>query len=617
MKVVIDVEANALKHPTKIWCIVCKDIDTGEYHVFNPKNLEAFKDFSDGVHTYIGHNILGWDCGVLNLLLGVDISSRAYDTLILSKLIDYPRQGHSIEDYGKEFGLEKGKHNDFTKWSQELEDYCKRDCDICLGIYNKYLNYIMDKRHHRSIKLEHDFARVVSSLNRVGFAFDSLRANRLLAKVNQQLGELDHDIKEAFPPRLSLIREIHPKSTKFGTLDRKDFRWYKGEDLSEFNGGAFCRCEWKPFNASSHKQLIEVLSAAGWVPTDKTQAHKDAVKARTVNQSIQKYGWKINEENLSTLPPSAPKPARLLSKRILLESRRRTLTEWLSLVKEDGRVHGEFYGIGAWTHRMSHSNPNMANIPTGDKLYAKDMRALFKAPRNRLLVGVDAEGIQLRIFAHYIDDKEFTHAIVHGKKSDGTDPHSLNRQILGSVCKSRDIAKRYIYALLLGAGAGKLRDILSCTDVQASNAYENLIGRYTGLDYLRRTIIPRDAKRGWFVGLDGRRVRIPGSTPGERKHLAMSGYLQNGEIVIMKMATLKWFDKMQEKWDAFLVNLVHDEWQSECPNDAKTAIDLAKTKAESLKEVGEELGLKCPLLGSYWSDAHNDYSIGVNWSYTH
>jgi len=37
-----------------------------------------------------------------------------------------------------------------------------------------------------------------------------------------------------------------------------------------------------------------------------------------------------------------------------------------------------------------------------------------KLPRNRLLVGVDAEGIQLRIFAHLIDDPEFTTIISQG-----------------------------------------------------------------------------------------------------------------------------------------------------------------------------------------------------------
>jgi DNA polymerase-1 len=110
---------------------------------------------------------------------------------------------------------------------------------------------------------------------------------------------------------------------------------------------------------------------------------------------------------------------------------------------------------------MAHQNPNTANIPNEfdtagrKKLLGKELRSLWCAPKNRLLVGCDAEGIQLRIFAHYINDPEFTDALVKGKKDDKTDPHSLNQRILGSVCKSRAAAKRFIYALLLGAGIGE------------------------------------------------------------------------------------------------------------------------------------------------------------------
>jgi len=229
---------------------------------------------------------------------------------------------------------------------------------------------------------------------------------------------------------------------------------------------------------------------------------------------------------------------------------------------------------------------------------------------------VDAEGIQLRIFAHYIDDPEFTEALVNGKKEQKSDPHSLNQKILGPVCKSRQSAKRFIYALLLGAGNGKLTEILECSREESEAALARLMDRYQGFEYLKRTTIPADAKRGWFRGIDGRAVRIPGDTIGQRKHLCMSGYLQNGEAIIMKKATLKWHDKLKDL-DSLLVNLVHDEWQTEVPNNMEIALRVAKMQADSLREVGEELKLKCPLAGSYWNDDLKDYTIATNWSKTH
>jgi len=652
MKVIVDIEANSLHAPSQVWLIVCKDIETNSYHIF--RNLttddterKRFNDFrsNSSIH-WIGHNFLGYDYPVLlahNLLCSGDIERHCTDTLIVSKLIDYPRQGHSIEDYGLEFQCPKIKFNDWTKWSQELEDYCIRDVDICHRIYTKYLGYLNRKEHIPSINLEHRFQLVTNTLSTNGFSFNQRKSKDLLTQIQGQLDSLDKDIAIAFPKKLKLIREVTPKETKYGTISLtsipKELR-SSTETLSI--GAPFSYCKWETFNPSSHKQIISVLTEAGWKPVEKTKTHIDTERELgklkytkrtpeldlrlkelyTKLEIMKKAGWRVNEANLDTLPQTAPAPARFLAKRILLESRRRTLTEWLSLVSPEGRIHGKFYGIGAWTHRMAHQKPNTANIPlefrnNGTKNpYGKELRSLWQAPRNRLLVGVDAEGIQLRIFAHYINDAEFTEALVNGKKENKSDPHSLNQTILGPVCKSRQAAKRFVYALLLGAGNGKLTEILECSREEADAALQRLMDRYQGFTHLKQTAIPANAKRGWFRGLDGRAVRIPGDTVGQRKHLCMSGYLQNGEAIVMKRATLKWHDKLKE-YNSILVNLVHDEWQTEVPNNMEVALRVAQIQADSLREVGEELKLLCPLAGSYWNDDDKDYTIATNWSKTH
>lgn len=645
MKLAIDIEANSLINPTAIWLIVCKDIDTNEYYIFRNVTTDEvqrnkFAELYKSVDGWIGHNLLEYDVPNLSRLIGVPSvdPAKCIDTLILSRLVDYSRPtGHSIESYGQEFGLEKEKFNDWTKYSAEMESYCIRDVDICHKIYLKYLRVINDPTWKPASLLEHRFQLVVNALHNNGFCFNTRAANVLREKVTKELETLDKEILNAFKPKLKAIKEVHPSLTKFGSINKKDFRFVTNGDLSEYNGGPFTRCHWVSFNPGSHKQIVDVLANASWSPVEKTQTHIDT--ERELNRlkyskgnakdldiqkdllytkllTMKKTGWKINETNLATLPPDAPLPARTLAKRILVESRRRTLTEWLSLCAEDNRIHGKFYGIGAWTHRMAHQQPNTANIPTDVKLYGNEMRSLWRAPPRRLLVGVDAEGIQLRIFAHYIDDKQFTKALVDGKKDKGTDPHNLNKAILGPVCKSRQDAKRFIYALLLGAGIGKLAQVLGCREEEAQEALDRLIKRYSGFDYLRRKVIPADAKRGYFEGLDGRRVRIPGDTAGTRRHLCMSGYLQNGEAICMKMATLRWHDRLKD-FNSKLVDMVHDEWQTETPQDMATAIQVAEIQSRSLREVGEELKLKCPLAGSYWNEDKHDYNIGTNWSVTH
>lgn len=652
MRVVCDIEANRLHNPDKIWVIVCKDIDTNEYYIFRKVTednveLERFKSFAAGVVLWVGHNFLGFDYRVLSDLTDVsveDVGSSICDTLVLSRLIDYPRTGHSIESYGLEFGLEKRNFSDWSKYSKEMEDYCVRDVDICHKIYLKYLSYYSKEEHKRSIYIEHMFQYlVINSLNTNGFYINTTKANNLLSKVTEELNILDKDILNSFKSKLKLIRTVTPKGTKYGTISLSSIPKVLRSNISDFTIDApFSFCKWEEFNPSSPKQIVSVLNQAGWRPVDKTKTHievereynklnrgrrnssLDLRKAQLYNrlQELRTTGWKVNEANLETLPPSAPKSARTIAKRIVLEARRRTLTEWLSLVQDDNRIHGDFQGIGAWTHRMAHQKPNTANIPNEfdtfgkKKPYGKELRSLWAAPKNRLLVGCDAEGIQLRIFAHYIDDQDFTKSLVDGKKEDKSDPHSLNQSILGDVCKSRAAAKRFIYALLLGAGLGKLSEILGCSEPDAQQALGRLMERYTGFAHLKETIIPRDAKRGWFVGLDGRKVRIPGDEVGSRRHLAMSGYLQCGEAVAMKLATLKFITKLKD-YDSLLVNFVHDEWQVETPNDVSISLSVARLMADSLREAGEDLKLKCPLAGSYWNDDLKDYTIGTNWSVTH
>jgi DNA polymerase-1 len=667
LRVVINIEANGLD-PSKIWCIVCKDIDTGViYEWRNPTDdstaARSFSDFANNVKLWIGHNLIGYDLPnirkLLNQSCGLDdlwarsLQSRGndtplghIDTLIISKLVDYPREGHSTEHFAKEFGIDKPKQPPYSQFSEELVTYCRLLVEIGHRIYGKYIRFISNSSYHDAILLEHQFQLIVNRLRSNGFAFNGKKAETFLRTVETELGKLDKEIEDAFPPREVLIREFTPKLTKHGTISRSSVPRSLQENIHQYEAGVVYRhTKLEAFNPASHKQLIDVLTEAGWSPTDKTKTHLDL--ERTINKlkyqkhkepavdlelqksydtinKLKKYGWKINEQNLSTLPDTAPAPARSLAQRILLEARRRTLTEWLSLVQDDGRIHGDFYGIGAWTHRMAHQKPNTANIPNEfdtagkKKLLGKEMRSLWCAPRNRLLVGVDAEGIQLRIFAHYINDPEFTKALVEGKKDDKSDPHSLNQRILGSVCKSRAAAKRFIYALLLGAGLPKLAEILGASEDETRVALDRLMERYTGFAHLKETLIPGDARRGYFVGLDGRPVRIPGDTAGLRRHLCMSGYLQNGEAVVMKRACVLWHKQLDdEEIEYMLVNFVHDEWQTECQNNVDIALRIAHKQADALRIVGEELGLKCPLAGSFYNEDLKDYTIATNWAYTH
>lgn len=630
MYCIIDIETEGLHSPKKLWVIVCKEIDSGKVHIFRNvhEDPKPFLAFASTVSWFIGHNIIGFDWPVLSSLVGLDPGFPLLDTLVVSRLLNPDLEGgHSLEAWGQRFGSPKHNFCEFSRWSQAMEDYCVQDVEITYKLYRQFEKYVFSDQWRDSMKLEHDIARICQEMHDNGFYFDIETARKLHEEIEAKVHALDAELQQSFPPRPSFLREISPKATKHGTISRVDFRWLDVPDLSPFSvGSAFSLLEFVPFNPGSPKQIVERLNEAGWKPFEKTKGHiqaerelrhcRDKARRKELEERLKEYavyGWKVSEENLKTLPEDAPEAARKLAQRLLLASRRSTLNEWITNHNPStGRVHGKFNHIGAWTQRMSHAQPNMANIPSGSTEYATEMRSLWTVPKNRLLVGVDADSIQLRILAHYMDDKEFTKALVSGDKDAGTDAHTMNQKALGrNICKSRDDAKTFIYAWLLGAGVDKIANILGCSIEEARIACNNFLEAYPGLKELKTNRIPYDANRGYFLGLDNRLVIC------NNEHLMLAGYLQNGEAVAMKRANVLWRNKLiSENVPFWQVNFVHDEWQTETTDDIETARYIARVQCDSLRQVGEELELKCPLAGSM-INSHKKESIGVNWYETH
>lgn len=646
MRIVLDIETDSLT-PSKIHIAVGRNIDTGNVHVFKTFD-KSFHDFLAQCSLIVGHNILNFDLPVLNRLASAKLDyGKCIDTLVLSRLIDTLRDKHSLEAWGQELGCPK-LHSDITDWSvitPEMEARCISDTEINLLLFRRFEKYLSSPRWKQAIETEHFIAYICSILHTNGFAFNLKEALSLKELIDKELEGIDKELKVSFPLKVSFTREVMPRLTKFGTIAKNSIPKSLGPDLSPFTAEApFSLITYQEFNPASAKQRVERLNAAGWKPVNKTKGHKDAEKlARTLNRlprhhptrasqiatvrarlkEYTVYGWMTDEENLKTLPDTADKGIQLLARRLLLASRSSTLKTWIDACGPDERIHGSFHGIGAWTQRMSHDHPNMGNIPKFDSKqphktpYSDRMRALWRSAPERYLVGVDAESIQLRVFGHYINDKEFINALVAGKKEDGTDPHSLNARALGRVCKSRDDAKTFIYAWLLGAGIAKVAAILGCSIEEAGEANDNFLAYYPGLKQLKEKEIPDDAARGYFAGLDGRLVRIWGDDVDSRKHFALAGYLQNGEAVIMKRSVQIWYPRLvREKVPFWFVNFVHDETQTETIRDMEVAKYVAAVQADAIRQVGDDLGLRCPMAGSVLS-SYGKLAIGDTWMDTH
>lgn len=622
MQVVIDIETNKLHDADTLWCIVCKELESGSVHTWDYRTgYDEFKSFCNNVTEFIGHNLIAFDIPELKRLLSVSFEGKKItDTLILSRLLKFSIDGgHSLEAWGTRLGKKKeGLDLDFSIFSEEMIDRCKSDVEITALLYALLKKKILDDSNFRSaVEVEHEIATICKQMQDDGFKFNQSAAIALRDGLTKEIELIDHELETAFPPKIKPIREVTPKLTKHGTISRvgipKDW-----DDLTIVSDGSpFTLVEYVPFNPGSPTQIIERLNQAGWSPVDKTSGHLEAEKSKDKAKltKFRSIGWKVNETNLATVPDSAPPAAQYLVKRLLISGRWRTLNEWLEHYNPtDGRVHATFTGTGTWTGRMSHKAPNLGNVAAPKSIKYKGegmgelavalgtrMRALWESTPGWLLVGTDAVGIQLRIFAHYINDPQFTHAVTQGSSKNGDDPHTLNALILGV---DRDTAKTFIYAFLLGAGDTKIGDIIGGSKRDGKEAKRLFTEAYPGLAKLRKEIIPRDASRGYFKSFDGRIVCC------DSEHLMMAGYLQTGEACIMKHANVLWRKELDERGVTYRqVNFVHDEWQTEVDGDRSTAELVASIQQRSIRTVGERFNLKCPMDG--------DSRIGMNWYETH
>ena len=465
MRVVLDIETDSLT-PKLIHCIVCKDIDTGEVYSWVQKECYTqFPSFAKRPKLIIAHNGIDFDLPVLSNLLGVQFDpGRVVDTLVLSRLLNFKFEGgHSLENWGKRLGFPKHAQPDFSVYSPQMLEYCIQDVQLNHKVY-EILSKGISPKNQEAVDLEHQIAWVCREMQDNGFGFNKDEADALYVEINKRVEEIDQGLQEAFPPK---IKEV-PLKTKI-------------------------RREIIPFNPSSPKQIVERLEGF-WSPKERTE----------VGQA------KICEANLATLSDEAPEAAKSLVERLLLAGRLRALKQWMDAYNEQTkRIHGRTNSIGTWTHRASHNSPNTGNIATKKSIKYKGkelanlasslgerLRGLWQAAPGKLLVGTDADQIQLRIFADYIDDAVFTNALVNGDKKLGTDLHSLHAKLL--EVEARDDSKTWIYAYFLGCGDEKSGFILGGRDRKFGRQKKlEFQERYPGLAKLRKERIPQDAKRGY------------------------------------------------------------------------------------------------------------------------
>jgi DNA polymerase I-like protein with 3'-5' exonuclease and polymerase domains len=586
MNIVFDIEADGLD-PTKIHCIVAQDVDTMDVFTFDNTQLEAGYLFLKNADKLIGHNIIGYDIPALKKVTGVDLShKKIVDTLVLSRLFKPSREGgHGLESWGYRLKFNKGDFGEQEKawdtYTPEMLEYCKRDVELNTKVYQQ-LRIESRGFTPQSVKLEHEVAKIIDDQRRNGFELDMQKAMLLVAMFQERLVATEAEVHETFKPKVT-TQILKPQYTKSGGLAKvakdqhdKGVRMTDEEYTEMLNSDKpVSRKTYEDFNLGSRKQIGERLVEAGWVPKNFTPTGQPIVDEGALNK-------------VKDIPE-----ATLIAKYLMFQKRLAQVNSWLKAVEPDGRVRGYVNPNGAVTGRMTHSHPNMAQIPSSNSPYGKECRSCWTVKPVNKLVGIDASGLELRMLAHYMNDEDYTNEILNG------DIHTTNQKLAG--LESRNQAKTFIYALLYGAGDAKLGSVSKqgkARGRQLRNTFLDSLPSFAAL--IKR--VQREAKRGFLKGLDGRKLSV------RSEHAALNTLLQSAGAIVMKEALVilqGYFDKF--KVDAKFVANVHDEWKIEVHKSA--ADDVGRLGVAAIAQAGINLNLNCPLDG--------DFNVGDGWHETH
>ncbi len=586
MNIVFDIEADGLS-PTKIFCIVAQDVDTGDVFTFDNTQLEEGYEFLKSATKLIGHNLLGYDLPALKDVEGIDLSDKKIvDTLVLSRLFKPTREGgHGLESWGYRLKFNKGDYGDnqdaWDAYTPEMLEYCKRDVELNTKVY---MALRQESRGFtpQSVRLEHAVAKIIDQQRRNGFELDTKKAMMLVAMFQDKLSQVETTVHETFKPKI-IEQALYPKYTKSGALSKlgQDFD-NRGVRLSDDEWAEMNRTREYvirktsiPFNLGSRKQIGEYLVDAGWKPKNFTPTGQPIVDEGTLSK-------------VKNIPEAA-----LIAEYLMLQKRLAQVNSWLKALEPDNRIRGYVNHNGAVTGRMTHSHPNTAQIPSTNSPYGKECRECWTVKDGNQLVGIDASGLELRMLAHYMNDEGYTNEILNG------DIHTTNQNLAG--LESRNQAKTFIYALLYGAGDAKLGSVAKQGKARGRELRNKFLDSLPSFKSLVQRV-QRESKKGFLKGLDGRKVAV------RSEHAALNTLLQSAGAIVMKEALVILDNSIQEmRLDAKFVANVHDEWQIECR--ASVADKVGELGVEAIIQAGINLNLNCPLDG--------DYNIGDGWHETH
>jgi DNA polymerase-1 len=277
----------------------------------------------------------------------------------------------------------------------------------------------------------------------------------------------------------------------------------------------------------------------------------------------------------------------------------------LAKVDKDSRIYTSFVQTGTATGRLSSKNPNLQNIPVKTALGMR-IREAFVAPKGKKLIGIDYSQIELRLLAHFSEDKVLVDAF-----NNNLDIHTQTAISLfgeDQAASKRNIAKTVNFGLLYGMGAKKLSDTLGISTKEAKEIIEKYFETFPSVKGYFSAIVEQAKELGYVETLLGRRryFDFSSATPmlkAAYEREAVNAVFQGSASDLIKLS-MNAIDKRirEEGLRAGMLLQIHDELIFEVDED------IAEVLAVEFVEMMEEImQLHIPLktsmhIGTHWGE---------------
>ncbi|WRG61181.1 DNA polymerase I [Helicobacter pylori] len=296
------------------------------------------------------------------------------------------------------------------------------------------------------------------------------------------------------------------------------------------------------FNLNSPKQLSEILYEKLGLPKNKSHS--------------------TDEKNLLKILDKHPSIALILEYRELNKLFNTYTTPLLRLKDKDDKIHTTFIQTGTATGRLSSHSPNLQNIPVRSPKGLLIRKGFIASSKEYCLLGVDYSQIELRLLAHFSQDKDLMEAFLKGR-----DIHLETSKALfgGDLAKEkRSIAKSINFGLVYGMGSKKLSETLNISLNEAKSYIEAYFKRFPSIkDYLNRMKeeILKTSKAFTLLG----RYRVFDFTgandyiKGNYLREGVNAIFQGSASDLLKLGMLKVSERFKNNLSVRLLLQVHDE----------------------------------------------------------